>query len=41
MDTAALVVLISETLLIWSLLTAVQFPLRKGDHRTVRTACSY
>ena len=38
MDTAALIVLISETLLIWGLLTAAQFPLRRGDHRIVRTA---
>ena len=38
MDTAALIVLISETLLIWGLLTAAQFPLRRGDHKIVRTA---
>ena len=38
MDTAALIVLIFESLLFLALLTAIQYPLRKGEHRVIRTA---
>ena len=36
MDTATLVLLIVEIILVWSVLTAVQFPLRKEEHRLAR-----
>ena len=35
MDTTMLISLIVEIILVWSVLTAVQFPLRKAEHRLV------
>ena len=37
MDAATLILLIAETALVWAALTAVQFPLRKEEHRLVRS----
>ncbi len=37
MDAATMMMLIAETILIWAILIAIQFPLRKEEHRIVRS----
>jgi predicted MPP superfamily phosphohydrolase len=37
MDAATLISLVAEIVLVWSLLTVVQYPLRKEEHRLVRS----
>ena len=37
METARMILLITEIVLIWIVLTAIQFPLRKEEHKIVRS----
>lgn len=37
MDAATMMMLIAETILVWAILIAIQFPLRKEEHRIVRS----